>query len=107
MKKPLFLFSILLIAALILGSCATPPEETPTPESGPVATRYESLGDHLLISEVLAGVEGNNLHDFIELFNPTIEIIDLKGYALWYQLKDEDEPTLVHFWDERDRKSVV
>ncbi len=49
---------------------------------------------------MLAGVEGNNLHDFIELYNPTLEIIDLKGYSLWYQLKEEDEPALVHVWDE-------
>ncbi|MFN2146244.1 MAG: hypothetical protein ACK2T7_12900, partial [Anaerolineales bacterium] len=99
MKKSLFLMILVFTAVLLLGSCTTssPPEDTPTPEPAPA---IEPLGDHLLISEVLAGVDGNNLYDFIELFNPTTEIIDLKGYSLWYQLKDEDEPTLVLVWDE-------
>ncbi|MBN2045121.1 MAG: endonuclease/exonuclease/phosphatase family protein [Anaerolineales bacterium] len=99
MKKYLILFIFLLTTTSLLGGCSTPPEDTPTPTpTKPPA--IEPLGNHLLISEVLAGVEGNNLYDYIELYNPSLEIIDLKGYSLWYQLKEEDEPALVLVWDE-------
>lgn len=92
------LLSVFLISAILLAGCTSSPESTPTPASEP-APAIEPLGDHLLISEVLAGVDGNNLYDFIELYNPTTEIIDLKGYSLWYQLKEEGDPTLVLVWD--------
>jgi hypothetical protein len=90
------LFALLLILTLAACQPAPPPEA-----SAPTEPSIPQTGiDHLLISEVLAGVEGNNLYDFIELYNPTAEIIDLKGYALWHLLKDGDEEILVHVWDQ-------
>ena len=55
--------------------------------------------DHVVISEIMAGVTGNNNFDFIELYNPTREIIDLMGYSLWYQLNASDPDTLLFSWE--------
>jgi predicted extracellular nuclease len=52
-----------------------------------------------VISEIMAGVTGNNNYDFIELYNPTWEIIDLKGYSLWYQLNAAEPDTLLFSWE--------
>ena len=42
---------------------------------------------HVVISEVMTGITGNNLYDFIELYNGGNEPIDLNGYNLIYTLK--------------------
>ena len=96
MKRISFVCGIALL--FLMAGCSTPtqpPEETPTD-----STTLPNGTDHLVISEIMAGVDGNNLYDFIELYNPTPEIVDLRGFALWYLLKEGDEETLVHVWDE-------
>ena len=95
--KTRFLLLIALLSVLLGGCTSSGPPGLVTQEA--TATPSDRA-DHLVISEVMAGVDGNNLYDFIELHNPTDAIIDLKGYALWYLLKDGDEETLVHVWDE-------
>ncbi|MBE0688134.1 MAG: hypothetical protein IH585_19225 [Anaerolineaceae bacterium] len=69
---------------ILLVSCTQ--EMTPIPTQFPDITQEQNtLTDHLVISEILAGVEGNNNLDFIELYNPTQEMENLQGYSLWYQ----------------------
>jgi len=70
---------LVTLILLMLSGCAGQSSTTPT------IPAMESI-DHVVISEIMAGVNGNNNYDFIELYNPTWEIIDLKGYSLWYQL---------------------
>ena len=81
-KKILTVFFLIVI---FLSAC-----QAETPE----------LTTSLVISEILSGMPGNNLHDFIELYNLGEEIVDLKGYSLWYQLKAEDEEILLYVWDQ-------
>ena len=94
MKKILLLLVILMMLAL--SACG--PDAEPTPVPTPTPTTQPEIS-HLLFSEVLAGVSGNNPYDFVELYNPTSTPIDLKGYALWYLLNEGDEEQLVHAWE--------
>ena len=96
MKKRLIVL-ILFLLVLLAGCVSSGPPDVGTPELTPEPAGF---ANHLVFSEVMAGIEGNNLFDFIELYNPTDSIIDLKGYALWYLLNDDEEETLVHMWDE-------
>jgi len=52
----------------------------------------------VVISEVMTGIEGNNLYDYIELYNPGNEPFDLHGYNLIYLLKDGDEEITIASW---------
>jgi len=96
-------FLALLLISLWLGGCAPVPSPTPTafPASvAPSPTPATAGVDHLLISEVMAGVQGNNNYEFIELYNPTDQPVDLQDWALWYQLKDTSREMLVYRWHE-------
>ena len=55
--------------------------------------------DHIVISEIMAGEENNNNHDFIELYNPQIESVDLDGYSLIYQLEPEADYITLFEWN--------
>lgn len=94
MSRRASLFLVLVIIAVTLIGCSpTEPDASPTVPAS-------DLGPNLLISEVMAGVDGNNLFDFVELYNPTASIIDLKGYSLWHVLNTGDDPQLLHVWDD-------
>jgi len=54
--------------------------------------------DHLVISEVMAGVAGDNNHEFIELYNPLLDPVDLKGWSLAYRLPSSTSNLPVHAW---------
>ena len=55
----------------------------------------------VLISEINTGIEGNNLYDYIELYNPESIPFDLHGFNLIYQLKEgNDEITIAHWGEE-------
>ena len=99
----------LLVATLSLSACGSGPEFTPTSSGGfavkPTATLSPTpappVEPTMLISEVLTGVEGNNNHDFIELYNTGAETpFDLKGWSLWFKLSDSDAENLVYRWME-------
>ena len=55
---------------------------------------------HVVISEVMTGITGNNLYDFIEFYNGWNEPIDLNGYNLIYTLSDDGEEITVASWRE-------
>ncbi|GAB4524533.1 MAG: hypothetical protein Fur0018_08190 [Anaerolineales bacterium] len=100
MKK---LLPILLIA-ILLAACTT--QSTPTaPTASPAAqptqvTLPAAWADHPVISEVLAGVKGDNTAEYIELYNPTSQPVDLQGWSVWYQLNESSEAALVYRWTE-------
>lgn len=83
-----------LMVLTLLVSCTQ--ENTPTPTQIPVST---TVTDHLVISEIMAGATGNNNLDFIELYNPTPEMVNLQGYSLWYQLKKDQDDVLIFSWE--------
>ena len=93
--KTLKLISFLLVLVFV-GGCGTQ-VQTPSSEQ-PFILTYVPV--KILISEVLAGIDGNNQADYIELYNTGTEIADLNGYSLWFQLNDgADEIKLVQ-WNE-------
>jgi predicted extracellular nuclease len=85
---------ILIITIIIISGCAV--SETP----GTPSILLEPSPVKILISEVLTGTEDNNQADFIELYNSGTQIADLKGYSLWYQLKDGSEEILIYRWEQ-------
>jgi DNA/RNA endonuclease YhcR with UshA esterase domain len=101
------LLSLIIVLLLSLAACQQPPVNTPeqpiseTPTQAPQPTETPApILPKALISEVLAGVQGNNNFDFIELYNPgSVAPFNLKGASLWYQLADGKEETLVYQWD--------
>ncbi len=124
----IFLIVILLLAALpacqpipvptlpvalnsprvVLNSTASPaapsPTILPTLEStnpaAPATTPF-SLGEKdapVVISEVMAGIQGNNNFEFIELYNRSDRIIDLRGWSIWYRLVNSTEDLFVYRW---------
>ncbi|MEJ2010680.1 MAG: lamin tail domain-containing protein [Anaerolineales bacterium] len=82
------LVALLLLAGLFLLPSCQPAPETPAPPSQPEA----------LISEVLAGVEGDNLYEYIELYNPGSERQDIYGWSLEYQLNAGGETIPLYVW---------
>jgi predicted extracellular nuclease len=56
---------------------------------------------HLVISEFLPGVEGNNNYEYIELYNAGTEPIDLTGWSIWYRMADNQDEKLVYQWKTR------
>jgi hypothetical protein len=84
---------ILLALVLLIGSCKAGPEATePLPP--------EVIPGSALISEVQAGAQGNNNHEFIEFFNPGEEPLDLESWSLWYRLATSEDDLLVFEWSE-------
>ena len=100
---PRKLFLILALVALFVAACqpATPTAQptTPPPAASPTAAAAPAA-DHLVIAQIMAGVNGDNNHDYIVLYNPTAEIADLQGWSLWYQLNDSSKPQLLYRWKE-------
>jgi len=90
MKNVKHLLWIMIL--LMISSCKGSGDiQTPQLEDTPVK---------ILISEVFAGVEGNNQADFIELYNAGTQIADLNGYTLWFQLHDSSEEINLYQWTE-------
>ena len=50
----------------------------------------------VFISEVLGGIQGNNNHEFIELYNRSAFPVDLRGWTIWYRLPTGQEDLLVY-----------
>lgn len=64
-------------------SAFVPPPPPPDPPPPPPAPPPPSNVSHLLISEVqLTGGSGNTTNDFIELYNPLSQAVDLSGWKL-------------------------
>lgn len=62
----------------------------------PTALPVQSnAANHILISEIMVGMEGNVDYEFIELFNPTSQSIDLTGWSIKKKSSTGSESTLV------------
>ncbi len=97
-KRLLLLPFLFLLAACTTGRTSVP---APTPTAQTAAPAQPSQwADHPVISEVQAGVPGNNNAEYIELYNPTSAPVDLQGWSVWYQLNENSEPALVYRWRE-------
>ncbi len=102
LSKPIIL---LLLSALLLTACTAPgaaPQATPRP-AAPQPTQAalpSNWSDHPLLGEVLTGVQGNNSAEYIELYNPSDQPVDLQGWSVWYQLNPASDPALVYRWQE-------
>jgi predicted extracellular nuclease len=91
MKKSAIITTLLLLGFLS-GGCSAAPSLT---DSSTLA-----VGPRIVISEVLAGVEGNNQHEFVELYNAGSTMLDLQGWSLWYRLATSEESLAVMVWQE-------
>ena len=106
------LLYLLLTLALLVGACTNPPTQTsPVATETPLITVYPSATFEIkptkipppstpLISEVLVGIQGNNVFEFIELYNPTGQPINLRGWTLWYRLATSEEDLPVYRWQD-------
>ena len=81
-----------LILGFLCAACTTAPTQT--------ATRARVAEPRIVISEVLAGVEGNNQYEFIELYNAGSAPLDLQGWSLWYRLATSEDSLIVMDWQE-------
>jgi hypothetical protein len=53
----------------------------------------------MVISELMPGILGeNNDFEFIELYNAGAEVVNLKGWSLWYKMTDAQEEKRVYLW---------
>ncbi|MBL7164379.1 MAG: endonuclease/exonuclease/phosphatase family protein [Anaerolineales bacterium] len=102
------LFLAITCVLLALTACAESTAETQTPAVEPT---FESpaepmappavIAPQVFISEVLAGIQGNNNYEFIELYNIGNETpLDLMGASLWYKLADGEAEQLIYRWDD-------
>lgn len=85
--------TLIILVSVWMTSCVGG-GKTPTPGTG---------GEpQVLISEVLAGAEGNNNYEFVELYNtsPTTPV-DIEGWTLWYQLEEGKDESILYRWREK------
>lgn len=80
----------LAVLTLLVGCGPGPAPTTPT-GTGPRVS-------HPVIAEVMAGTSDNNSHEFIELYNPSSQLIDLNGWSLWYRLSSSTHDLSVYQW---------
>ena len=77
------------------------PTEEPTkvPEVSVAASSAEGLiSTGITISELLLGTPDSNSTEFVELYNPTSEPIDMTNWTLSYLLNEGDEETVLYRW---------
>jgi hypothetical protein len=102
MRKLLVLLLTPLLTACLV-QATTPPEPTSSVPSMPVpqATLPILAPDDspILISEIMAGKQGNNNFEFIELYNRSSQAADLQGWALWYRLPTSQEDLFIYRWN--------
>jgi DNA/RNA endonuclease YhcR with UshA esterase domain len=89
------LFSLFVFIILTTSACLEP---TPTVDIPPSPTPTIVASSSVLISEVMAGIQGNNNFEFIELYNAGDEISDLQGWSLWYKLPGDSPEQFVFRW---------
>jgi DNA/RNA endonuclease YhcR with UshA esterase domain len=86
--------SLTAVSLILLILCACK-QTTPEP-----IIPSQDVEPSVMISEVLAGIQGNNSFEFIELFNQGDSLVDLQGWSLWYRLATTADDLLVFEWQE-------
>lgn len=71
---------------------STPPPEPPSPPPPPPEPTIQTS---LVINEVLAGLDGNNNYEFVEIYNPNSQNIDLTGWSIKKRSSTGSESNLV------------
>ncbi|WP_420642322.1 endonuclease/exonuclease/phosphatase family protein [Candidatus Leptofilum sp.] len=111
-QKPIVLLILYLVLGLLLTACeaeesptATPVPATAVPNPAPTATSEPNdepaiQTEGVFFSELLPGVPGSNSKEFIELYNASLEPVDLMGWSIFYLLGDGQEQALVYRWTE-------
>lgn len=95
MKVRICLLLVLFIVACNQQNTPTTPElSTPAPELGD----EEDASYGVVISEFLTGVEGGNITEFVELYNSSVEPVDLRGWTLNYSGRSDGAEQLVYRW---------
>ena len=79
------------ISVSALFTSLLPPQETAAPPPQPP----ENTASHVLISEIMAGIDGNANYEFIELYNPGASSIDLTGWTVKKRTSTGSESTLI------------
>jgi uncharacterized repeat protein (TIGR01451 family) len=90
--------------SLLKQETISPPDQSPqailaTITPSPVI--YPTSPNIVLISEIQAGITGNNNYEFIELYNPGMDPVDLRGWSLWYRLPTNNQDLFVHRWTDQ------
>ncbi|MFK7800968.1 MAG: endonuclease/exonuclease/phosphatase family protein [Anaerolineae bacterium] len=80
---------------------AQPTEPAPEPEPTATVQLANPNPKTVLISHVLAGIQGNNNYDYIALYNNRDGFVDLDGYTLTYQARPDDEPEVLITWTDK------
>ncbi|MFP3854516.1 MAG: endonuclease/exonuclease/phosphatase family protein [Anaerolineales bacterium] len=75
---------------LAIGACG--------PGADGVSSSTSTAASPPLIAEVMAGREGDNNFEFIELYNPSSEPADLAGHLLVYRLATSERDLPVYQW---------
>ncbi|MFO7945028.1 MAG: lamin tail domain-containing protein [Anaerolineales bacterium] len=93
---------LLVFTLLFTSSCFGEILSLSQRSSSEKATQLGEGEPQVLISEVLAGIEGNNNHEFIELYNSSSTTpVEIEGWTLWYQLKEGKDERILHRWTEK------
>ncbi len=87
--KSIVLVTMLAVLIFLLAAC----------RAASAVPTDEAQAGHVLIAEILGGIEGDNLHEFIELYNPQPERADLTGWSLEYKLSDADGSVALYDWE--------
>lgn len=66
------------------------------------AYAYDVSVPHVIINQIFGGTGGYVSHNFIELYNPTDETVDLTGYALHYRSSPADTSGYADKWYKQD-----
>ncbi len=71
------------------------PEQTSAQTSTQTSEQIQEQIGHILVSEIMAGADGNANYEFIELYNPNGAAINLTGYSIKKRSSTGSESTLV------------
>lgn len=74
------------------------PMDSTVSEAGEESELSDVIGTGITISELLLGMPDSNSTEFIELYNPTAEPIDLTNWTLVYLQNEGDEETVLYRW---------
>lgn len=77
----------------MLSACVSAPPASPSPAPG-----SPNLPP-VIISQVMAGMAGDNNHEFVELYNSASSDVDLAGWRLTYRLPSSSADLPVYAWD--------
>lgn len=94
---PFLVAAIALIAACTVTPVSELPPTATVGEPAMTPTAVVQTGG-VLISELLPGVPGNNNLEFVELYNAGPDVVDLKGWSLWYRMADDQEERRLTIW---------